>query len=208
MTPRALTREQVESFQAWHSNHLGKPLRIDGIVGPETRWAMDVASLCFARRELLRFAQKHIGLREQPPRSNDDPDGLIRGWLAHCNAKPGDPWCASFTSWCLSQVLSRPVRLAGALVLARSFPLVDDPIAGDLCCYPTDGAGHGHVFIVAGANASEVMGFEGNCDNEMRCTRRPRPRTPLFEFHRPILDTSGARPGGVPTVPLAPSATR
>lgn len=207
--PRSWARAEVEAFQRSHWNHLGHPLKVDGVAGPQTLWAHRFSTLCQARQTLLRSAQLNLSLVEVPPRSNDDPHGIIRQWLKLCNAKPGDPWCAAAASWVLSQGLARSVREGGAVRLGMMFPPTLEPVAGDLFWYPVGlrrgGFQPGHVGIVGGADDLEVMGYEGNCDNAYRCTRRPRAG---LNFSRTVEDVSGLWPGVVPSVALAPGGTR
>jgi hypothetical protein len=200
-----VTRDEVEAFQRAHRNHLGKPLAVDGIIGAQTEWALDFVTLCHARRSVILAAQGYIGLREEPPGSNDDPSGAIRSWLARCGAAVGEPWCAAFTSWCLSQGIAEQVRQAGAVALGRRFPPTAYPVAGDLFWYPTNDRGNGHTGLVAGVAPLEVMTIEGNCANAVRCVRRDRAH---LRFARTIEDVSGTPPGVVPSVPPAPGATR
>lgn len=199
-----MTPDQIQEFQRTHRNHLGEPLAVDGVVGPQTEWAQDVETLCRARREIIRTAQGYIGLAEDPPGSNDDPSHIIRSWLARCFASAGDPWCAAFASFCLSAGLSTPMRMAGAQALGKRFPATTQPLAGDLFWYPT-GPVRGHVGLVLGVAPLEVMTVEGNCNNAVRCTRRDRA---ALRFSRTVDDVSGTSPGVVPSVPPAPKQTR
>lgn len=179
----------LASFQEDHLNHLGRPLDVDNVLGPETRWAMNLMSLSSERRTVIREAQKSLGLVEFPPGSNDDPRGIIDGWLKAARAKPGDPWCASALSAWLSTVT--PVRIAGAIRLGQHFTPVVTPWAGDIFWYPTNDKGNGHVGLIIGVGTIEVMTIEGNCDNACRCVRRPRAG---LRFSRPFDDTLGICP--------------
>jgi hypothetical protein len=202
-----MTPAQLEAFQRTHRNHLGAPLLVDGKQGPQTEWALDFETLCKPRQAIVVVAQSFLGLEEVPPGSNDDPNGLIRGWLRRCAAPAGSPWCASFACHCLSAVAD--VRIAGAQRLGLSFPDTSAPTAGDLFWYATDHI-HGHVGIVIGVSASEVMTIEGNQRHAVRCLRRPRrPKDgPRLRFSRILPDTEGTCPGVVPSVPLPSGGTR
>lgn len=199
-----MTPDQIREFQATAANHLGRPLKTDGVIGPETEWALDFATLCRARQEILRTAQLYLGLVEEPPGSNDDPGRIIRSWLTRASAKPGDPWCAAFASYCVSQGVPAQIRIAGAQALGKRFPATAHPTAGDLFWYPT-GPRTGHVGLVAGVAPLEVQTIEGNCANAVRCVRRDRA---ALRFSRTVDDTSGTSPGVVPSVPPAPQGTR
>lgn len=199
-----MTPEQIEAFQREHQNHLGAPLDVDGIIGPETEWSLDFETLCPVRQHIVLAAREHLGLREEPPGSNSDATGLIRAWLARCGARPGDPWCAAFASWCLSEGLRELVCQAGAQALGKRFPVTTLPTAGDLFWFPTARV-RGHVGLVIGVGPHEVMTIEGNCGNAVRCVRRDRKG---LRFSRTVEDTSGMIPGVVPTVELPPWGTR
>jgi hypothetical protein len=204
MTP-AMTAAEVAAFQKLHLNHLGQPLKVDGALGPQTQWVLDLGTLCAERRITIREAQGYIGLAESPPGSNDDPRRVIRGWLERCGARPGDPWCASFLSHCL-----RTVRIAGALNLGAHFPETRIPLAGDIFTYPTGPdprQGHGHCGLVTGVAALELMTIEGNCANAVRCVRRERGVSTSLRFWRVFSDASGTCPGIPPNVPYAPGLT-
>ncbi len=194
----------LREFQRTHADHMGKALVVDGIDGPRTEWARDFESLCEARRNIIREGQLYIGLVEDPPGSNSDPAGFIRGWLARCFARPGDPWCAAFASVCLSAGLPHQLRVANAQGLGKRFPKTTQPVSGDLFWYPT-GPVKGHVGLVLGVAPLEVMTLEGNCDNAVRVVRRDRSR---LNFSRTVDDVSGQCPGVVPDMPFAPVATR
>jgi hypothetical protein len=198
-----MTPQQVEAFQERHLNHLGAPLEVDGNIGPETQWSLDIDTLSAARRAIIREAQCWIGLTENPVGSNEDPAGTIRGWLTRCGAHPREPWCASFLSHCIGTV-----KIAGAQALGKHFPPTPLPVAGDIFWYPTGAAGSwtGHCGLVIGVSAMEVMTLEGNCDNAVRCVRRNR--FAKLRYSCVIRDTSGTHPGVVPSVPPAPGGTR
>lgn len=199
-----MTPDALRSFQLGHTDHLGRPLKPDGLQGPLTEWALDFDTLCAGRESIVREAQKFIGLKEDPPGSNSDPGGIIRMWLVRCNAKPGDPWCAAFASFCLSAGVPKQLRIAGAQALGKHFPATTQPVTGDVFWYPT-GPVKGHVGLVLGVAADEVMTLEGNCNNAVRVVRRVRAE---LRFSRTVEDVSGTCPGVVPSTPLAPIQTR
>jgi hypothetical protein len=192
----------ISTFQAdpLHLDHLGKRLKVDNVLGQVTRWSIDFETLSLERRLVIRKGQQFIGLVEDPPGSNDDPEGIIDGWLRDAGAREGDPWCASAASAWLSVV--KPVRIPGALNLIRHFPQVDSPWVGDVCGYPTNDKGNGHVFLVLGVDSvrREIMTLEGNCNNECQVVRRPW--TAGLLFGRTFNETRGTRPGVISSVPL------
>jgi hypothetical protein len=192
-----VTPEAVRTFQATHLNHLGRALLIDGLLGPQTTWALDFDSQSPTRRSIVRVAQAFLGLTEDPVGSNTDPNGIIRNWLLNVGAKAGDPWCAAFVSHCLGTV-----RMGGAQALGKHFPATDVPYPGDVLWFPTVGE-HGHCGIVLGSSATEVMSIEGNCGNAVRCVRRFRSSV---RFARAAPGMVGICPGVVPSVDWAPGA--
>lgn len=193
MTAGNMTPGEVRAFQLRNGNHLGRPLAADGIVGPETAWALAFVTLDPERRRVVREAQQWLGLAEEPPGSNTDRGGVITAWLQRSGAKPGDPWCAAAVSRWLGTVM-----IAGAQRLGKHFPATALPLPGDVFWYPTTG-GRGHCGIVTGVSTLEVMTIEGNLRHAVRSVRRPR--AGLF-FSRAIANTDGQCPGVVERLPL------
>jgi hypothetical protein len=104
------TANAVKSFQSWHCDKSGNPLVIDGKVGSLT-WAslFDVSNTVTTTaselfREVLKVAQKEIGVREVPPGSNRGP--RVEEYLKSVGVDPGGPWCAAFVYWCFDQACS------------------------------------------------------------------------------------------------------
>lgn len=109
----------VRAFQAQGLDPRGEPLAVDGIVGPLTRFALDVAlgrrgaeaseaasgpgspfglaALEIARAEMARGAGEAGG-------NNRGPD--VRLYLDG-RAAEGADWCAGFVSWCYREGASR-----------------------------------------------------------------------------------------------------
>jgi hypothetical protein len=199
----------LEIFQSSHQNHLGLPLKVDNLAGAETLWAQAFVGLHPERRFRLKRALTFRGLAEDPPGSNDERTGTIDRWLKLCHAPEGEPWCASGAC----EFLQLPgIRIAGALRLLAAFPMTDDPIPLDIGGFPT-GGGKGHVFVILGADADEVMTLECNADNAVRVWRRPRQGLIFARTPFPILTTAGHYPGvvknkTVPLVKLALAGTR
>lgn len=159
----------VKRFQAANSNHRGNPLDVDGVAGPETRWALAVAALGPVRKDFVHAACDVVGFVEDPIGSNDDPKGWIKGLLARCGVSPDLAWCAAFASW----VVHGP-KIAGAVRLGQALPKTMNPLPGDLMWFQTSATGNGHCGIVIGVSLTDVMTVEGNLDNRVQCVRRPR----------------------------------
>lgn len=160
---------ELEAFQSTHHDHQGKPLTVDGQIGPRTRWALDVATLSTYRQQAIACACSHVGFVEQPVGSNSDPKGFIAMLLKRCGVSPALSWCAAFLSFVINGV-----KIAGALRLGEAYPYTMNPVAGDIGYFATDSTGKGHCFLVIGVSATEVMTVEGNIDNAVKCLRRPR----------------------------------
>lgn len=195
----------VSDFQRRNVDHLGRPLAIDGICGPATRWALAVATLCAARRTIIETAQAYLGLIESPPHSNCDERGHIQYWLDRCGCNPGEPWCAAFASFCLASGLACKVGIGGAQHLGGNFPATAAPLAGDLFWFKTSSNGHGHCGIVTGVSPEEVMTIEGNSDDGVRCLRRRRSNV---NFSRTVEDVAGEPPAVIPGLTAASEHTR
>lgn len=199
------TPTETEKFQGnpLHLNHLGHRLSVDNVIGPETRWSMDFETLSSERRQVIREAQKYLGLKEDPPRSNSDPAGIIKGWLERCGAPEGEAWCASGLCAWLSVIME--LRIPGALNLGRHFPMTLTPWAADIYSFPTNDKGNGHCGLVIGVGLKEIMGIEGNSNNEVACVRRARAG---LRFGRTFDETLGTCPKVILEVPLAGGGTR
>jgi hypothetical protein len=183
--------EKIRAFQRSAYDHLGKPLNVDGRLGPRTAWAMALATLSSDRIAIVSRAQGELGL-EEVAGTNRHPN--IDGWLRRCGAPLGSAWCAAFASWCISAGTDS-VAIAGALNLRRHFPATLNPLPGDVWSYPTDNQGHGHCGVVIGVTMSEVLSIEGNQRNAVRCTRRSRE---ALRFGRTAGECPGAILPGIP----------
>lgn len=186
-----MTPDEIREFQRAHVDPDGIRLNPDGIVGPKTQWALDLFSCSPRRRAIVARAQGAIGVTEDPPGSNRGH--RIDEWLQRAGVSTGEPWCAAFASWCIDTV-----AIGGALALGDHFPHAITPMPGDVMFFPT-GGGKGHCGIVIGLGPHEVMTIEGNSGDRVRCVRRARD---LVRFASTGVDTTGACPGSIATVPF------
>lgn len=132
----------VVYFQQTHLNRHGKPCGVDGMVGPETMWALRhpsgraqrsylpadriPARIGDARTELLEIALGQHGIKEIPDGSNRSTrpkggiDKYLPAWAKKEDGK-GAPWCCFFVSWVTKQAFGTyPLgRREGACRLAR-----------------------------------------------------------------------------------------
>jgi len=194
-----VTPAQLKVWQQKHYNHLGEPLKADGVLGPQTQWALEVSKLSSLRRLSIGLGLMFVDFGEDPDGSNDDPQGLIRGLLARCSVAPALAWCAAFLSFLIGKH-----NTASALSFRTLYPVVQEPIAGDVFCYPTNDKGNGHCGLVIGVDRASAMTLEGNAGNRVRVHLRPRAG---LTFSRPFGDTGTGRPG-VLNAPEAGTATR
>ena len=199
-----MTPESVREFQrVWRYDWEGKPLAVDGIPGPRTRWAMAIAKLDTRRQIIIERACGAVGLVEDSPNRGKEIDA----WLRRCHAPIPSPWCAAFASWCLSVTGLPSTCNASAQELGKSRWATRTPVPGDLMWVPT-GAWEGHCGIVIGVSADTVATVEGNRANGVRLQRRDRTEV-LFG------DSTGERnapefpvPPGLPLVRVAREGTR
>ncbi len=106
-----LTLEAVYYFQQTHLGPNGKPLGVDGILGPNTWWALEHPSGRLQKSRLpsriprrltsKRKRQLEIALAEHDDDVHEDPDGSNWGdGVIKYGGQQGWPWCCLFWSWC------------------------------------------------------------------------------------------------------------
>lgn len=154
-------KRSVEAFQVGKTDASGQPLAVDGKVGPNTRWALDVAlgksSLAAdidvglppildlgnqAGRQALEVAIEEAADKSgEEGEDNHGPD-IRRYYDGH--ADEGASWCAAFVSYCFRKGLGRDADfgyLIGAQAihnrmraLGHAYPasLQDPPQPGDI----------------------------------------------------------------------------
>jgi len=214
-----LTEDAVEDFQFTHLNEKGLWLESDGVVGPETMWALENpdgdAQKSFlnatipngiggARLKTLKTALKYWqrGVHESPSGANsgDGVDQFVRGYN-----KP--PWCALFVSHVDLEangsyaIGKREAGTANMLRKAREqgifLPKGEyDPIPGDWFIMQNkrkDGTykGTGHVGFVlrVSADGRVYQTVEGNCGNRVKCGERLVSSSKLEGWIRRYSDT-------------------
>ena len=109
------TEQAVKRFQIRFSDLTGRPLAVDGIVGPVT-WAalfgadptpiVRTAAPSLAT-DALEFATAEVGVLEEPPHSNRGP--RVDQYARAVGLNPADrlPWCVAFVFWCFQQAAER-----------------------------------------------------------------------------------------------------
>lgn len=183
------TAQAVALFQA-QSESRGRPLTVDGVVGPITWEALfgvvDVSKHDADLRSIsalaLNVAVTQIGVMESPVGSNRGPE--VDRYLQSVGIDPAispSPWCAAFVHWCFATVSeaqgrSNPCpRTASALQIwrlagmhgcrrisqATAIEEPDQVVPG--CVFVIDtGGGHGHVGLVESQIGGTFQTIEGN----------------------------------------------
>lgn len=213
------TAEAVQYFQQTHVGPDGRFLTPDGVVGPQTRWALEhpfgapqsngysdliPAGLEPGRHELLRVAVGERGVIEDPIGSNRSPriDEYAPSWAQ------GTAWCCWYMSWCDLQAAGEYTlgRIHGAcqraweaaqrLGLARGPDELPRP--GDAFLVYSPGRGrmtHIGFTLRVSADGDTIDTSEGNCANRVKIGRRRRAELGGFIDMRPIEHGDGWQRG-------------
>jgi hypothetical protein len=165
------TLAAVKTFQARFTDHLGNPLKVDGIVGAIT-WAalfnQQSAPVAASPNSLLQsaldFARAQIGVMEDPLGSNS---GKKVNEYQDCAAvKYGDPWCMAFVYWCYNKASEKenrtnPLIKTGGVLdhwnKARCKKIKMDEAANNPGLVKP-----GHIFILSTSGAFGHTGFVEN----------------------------------------------
>ena len=184
-------QKAVIAFQSSHVNEKNFPLREDGVVGPQTWWALEhpgdsgtgkyIQSGWICRpgderaeiRPVLQVAVNEIGNREKPDGSNRGPE------IDRYGGK-GQPWCAYFVSWCFNRLDGgSPFGVLGSAYKLQRWAVDTHcmmpnsvlPIAGDIFVIMRESY-RGHVGIIGSAGfwggVYSVSTIEGNAGNAVR----------------------------------------
>lgn len=200
MTPEQIREFQMRPAYDWN----GDLLKVDGLKGPRTDWAIAVSRLDPRRQAIVARATAFVGTREQGTNRGHDIDA----WLERCGAPLGSAWCAAFASWCISVAGMPLVREAGAQRLGKSVPETRSPLPGDLVWFKT-GTWTGHIGIYVGGDLQEAAVVEGNSSNMVRVVRRRRGEVNFGRvLERVGLETDAPMPPGLPLVLVTSEGTR
>ncbi len=168
------TERAVRAFQA------AAGIEVDGIVGPQTRAALESAkprpqpnAASVAGRKALAEACRWLGTTERPPGSNRTRFGVWFGL-------DGVPWCNIFVSYCFSIGAGYTIAAGfhGAGCTPRGCAYVPtteawlratgmwvgrlDPEPGDIAVYNWDGGPPDHIGIVESGADGTFTAVEGN----------------------------------------------
>ncbi len=173
----------VSHFQSTHVDPSGRPLQVDGKVGPNS-WAAlfgPASVVSGIAGKALAIAQTQVGVMEDPPNSNGGPQ--VTPYLASVGLGPGQSWCMAFVHWCFVQaaagganpspksggvldVLHRVQAAAPQQFIAKAAALADPALVKPGCIFILDhGGGLGHTGFVKGARGAGLDTIEGNSNN-------------------------------------------
>jgi peptidoglycan hydrolase-like protein with peptidoglycan-binding domain len=133
------------------------------------------------RERALAEMEKFVGLREDPPGSNNVPE--INGWWGSGNVA----WCARTVTKAYVSAGSKafvrgsryeyvPTLVGDARAGRNNLTVTLDPKPGDLVCYDWDGSnfatGDNHIGMFKSGTSANFTTIEGNvascCDNQSR----------------------------------------
>ena len=201
-----LTQDEIKEFQRTHRNHLWQPLKVDGELGEQTQWAMDLVSLEQERIDLVSIALSYHGQIDEKAGPNEHP--LIRKFLQFCGAKPGSPWCAAKMSYVIYTALPTLYFKPTASVheLFAQFEEIHDialVLPGDGWCWLNPDK-TGHTGMVTGVDlvAQTILTSEGNSENGDQVWVRLMSQLRFFR----IIPAS--RVPGIPSKPAVPMKVR
>jgi cell wall-associated NlpC family hydrolase len=186
------TEDAVKLFQAQSVDSDGRPLEVDGVVGPMS-WSVlfgtKVKAVVAAGSPLLDAviakASSQVGVREKPLGSNRGPEVDEYIEAAGLNPAQGSfAWCAAFLCWCYREAsndlgVANPMpRTAGVLdlwnksgqkglfrvshALAVQKPELVKP---GMFFFLSTGGGTGHVGLVKAVQGVQLTTIEGNTTN-------------------------------------------
>ena len=120
--------QAVAYFQQTHLGPDGEQLQVDGIIGPNTGWALNHPTgkaqksnlspkttgghlripmgISEERARILGIALGEHNVREKPNGSNRGP-GIDKYLPTWAQTRPGPPWCCFFVSWVTKQALGQ-----------------------------------------------------------------------------------------------------
>jgi hypothetical protein len=196
--------QAIKRFQSEHTDWTGRPLHVDGQLGPRTRWALAIADLPRHRREIVHIACSQVGVEEVPAGSNRGV--AIDGYLRPTGLS-AVPWCAAFVSWVLREagclIDGLKYTPSAAQCIRQLRPAVGDslPLPGDVFGW-VNPDGTGHVGFVIGVPPpfpiNAIITCEGNSRHGVRVNRRPRAGLSFGVAPQPLVLVSAV----VPEAPL------
>jgi hypothetical protein len=176
----------VRLFQSLNRDVTGKPLVVDGEVGPMTWGSLfGAASVPIVEAagsglalKALAVAQREIGNLEEPLGSNAGPH--VEKYLDSTGLPGGYFWCMAFVHWCFKDaavqlgVPNRFPKTAGVLDawnksstmrVTKAAALANLSLVGPGSVFILDyGTGYGHTGFVVHNDSGSLVTVEGNTD--------------------------------------------
>lgn len=193
------TKNAVVYFQQTHLGPQKNNLSVDGVVGPDTWWALynsngdaqklnlksDVVSVSGNRAKVLNVAKSEHqkGVAESPKGSNWG-DGVSK-FLQYIGIGP-NPWCCAFCSWVVFTALgllpwkTKMAHVATFWALAKKLNMAFtineySPIPGDFFVI-VHSSGQGHIGIVTNVDSDtkckKFSAIEGNSSDRVALRER------------------------------------
>lgn len=182
------TEDAVKLFQAQAVDAKGRPLEVDGVVGPMTWAALFSEDMAVVKAEsgsllakVIQIAKSQVGVMEHPIGTNRGPqvDQYVRS-TGHDSAG-GHAWCVCFLYWCFVEAAaaltaSNPMpKTAGVLDLWRRAgdkgllrigrpAAVANPelVRPGMIFIIDSGGGYGHAGLVSSVQGVTLTTIEGN----------------------------------------------
>ena len=198
----------VKLFQSRNSDGVGRPLTVDGIVGPLTWSALfgdssvvDIASSpLLAAAVFAAYTEAESHVREEPRNSNRGR--RVEQYLASVGLGGGYAWCQAFVYWCFEQAASsagvvNPMpRTAGVLdhwrhdtasggvrIKTQTALAHLDLLSPGLVFIMNHGRGLGHAGIIERVRGGVIHTIEGNTD-----ASRTREGGGVYRLTRKVAD--------------------
>jgi len=144
----------------------------------------------------LWFADKLVGVEEQPKGSNSGPQ--VNAFLKSVGLPPGEPWCMAFVYYCVSNAchqlnLPCPLIETGGVMdqwertQARKMPNRDSAVKPGDVFIMRFAHGTGHTGFVELVKGGLIQTIEGNTNEDgsregYEVARRSRPISSIFGF--------------------------
>lgn len=186
--PRTL--EAVIAFQSSSVGSNGQPLFVDGVVGPQTWWALQAIDQADAFGSAPRSVQRRgaargpfsdrvisIAAHERAARAREIGENNAGHFVEKYLRGKRGPWCAGFVSWCVHQAAEdrghpAPFDYSGGArnildqLHARGMKLPggEDPQPGDVVVWwrESPSSWKGHIGIVTDVASGMIWTIEGN----------------------------------------------
>ncbi len=199
------TYDAIRQFQVGHVDSHGHALYEDGVIGPETLWALMSPGSSTSNNRYTAPGWRCAPTSARPGLVNvltaavgqigncEDPDGSNMGPTIDKYGQDGQPWCAYFVSWCY--LYSEPPHpfgvIASALKMQEWAQAQKRVLGAGAQLLPGDvgvilrANFHGHVVLVGGVlDDGKIATVEGNSGNAVRGLVRAREAFACFV--RPI----------------------